>query len=209
MPPKQGRLAPRREPQQQRARETVELILDTTGELLDEVGVDGFTTNLLAERAGVRVSTIYRYYPNKFATIVALAERLAVDWDEWFERWEPLADPERDLWQTYEALIDRFVKRIRTQNGGIAIRRAMQASPELRNVERRDNDRLADFFAKALRRRGVGIPPARLRAAGRMLVDTAAAMHDEMLLRDGPAARASFRELKKMHRAYLAILVGP
>jgi AcrR family transcriptional regulator len=209
MLPKRSQLAPRREPQQQRARETVELILDTTGELLDEVGVDGFTTNLLAERAGVRVSTIYRYYPNKFATIVALAERVAVEWDEWFERWEPLADPDRDLWKSYETLIDRFVKRIRVQPGGMAIRRAMQASPELRNVERRDNDRLAEYFANALRRRGVGIPPARLRATGRMLLDTAAAMHDEMLVRDGPVARASFRELKKMHQAYLATLIGP
>jgi AcrR family transcriptional regulator len=209
MPPKQSQLAPRRAPKQRRAQETVDLILDTTGELLDEVGVDGFTTNLLAERAGVRVSTIYRYYPNKFATIVALAERLAVDWDEWFERWEPLADPDRDLWQTYEALIDGFVKRIGKQHGGIAIRRAMQASPELRDVERRDNDRLAEFFAKALRRRGVGVPLARLRAAGRVLLDTAAAMHDEMLVRDGRAARASFRELKKMHRAYLETFSGP
>jgi hypothetical protein len=91
----------------------------------------------------------------------------------------------------------------------MAIRRAMQASPELRDVERRDNDRLAQNFADALVRRGVGISSGRLRAAGRMLLDTAAAVHDEMLVRDGPTARASFRELKRMHRAYLETLPGP
>lgn len=32
------------------------------------------------------------------------SHRLADEWDEWLERWEPLADPDRDLWESYEAL---------------------------------------------------------------------------------------------------------
>jgi len=200
-------LGPRRIPTQARARATVDLILSTTATLLDEVGVDDFTTNLLAERAGVRVSTIYRYYPNKLALIVALGERLAEEWDEWFERWEPLADAECDGWETYEALIDRFVARIKRQPGGMAVRRAMQAVPELRHVERRDNDGLAKSFAEALHKRGVGLPRKRLEAMGRMLLDTAAAIHDEMLVRPGASSRAAFAELKQMHRLYLKPLL--
>ena len=201
--PRSNALAPRRVPTQRRARETVSLILDTTAELLDEVGVDTFTTNLLAERAGIRVSTVYRYYPNKLAVIVALAERLAEEWDAWFEGWEPLADPERDLLESYELLLDRWVERIQNQPGGMAIRRAMQALPELRDVERRDNDGLARSFSKALRARGVRVPPKRLQTAGRMLLDTAAAVAGEMLIRGSATARSSFEELKQMHRAYL------
>ena len=37
-------------PRQKRARQTVRHILDTAAVLLDEVGVDDFNTNLLAER---------------------------------------------------------------------------------------------------------------------------------------------------------------
>jgi len=181
----------------------VSLILDTTAELLDEVGVDAFTTNLLADRAGVRVSTVYRYFPNKLAVIVALAERLADEWDAWFEGWEPLADPERDLLESYESLLDRWVERIQAQPGGTAIRRAMQAVPELRDVERRDNEGLAKSFSKALRKRGVRVPQRRLQTVGRMLLDTAAAVADEMLIRGGASGLASYEELKQMHRAYL------
>ena len=70
-------------PRQARARETVARILDTAAVLLDEVGVDDFNTNLLAERAGVRVRTVYRYFPNKSAVILALAERVVSEWDAW------------------------------------------------------------------------------------------------------------------------------
>ena len=47
-------LEPRSLPVQERSRETVNQILETAAELVDEVGVVGFTTNLLAERAGGR-----------------------------------------------------------------------------------------------------------------------------------------------------------
>ena len=56
-------------PTQARSRETFEKILATAVELLDELGWDGFNTNLLAERAGVRVSAVYRYFPNKEAVL--------------------------------------------------------------------------------------------------------------------------------------------
>jgi AcrR family transcriptional regulator len=62
---------------QQRAKETVDQIPDNAASLLQEVGVEEFNTNLIAERAGVAVRSVYRYYPNKLAVIVALADAIA------------------------------------------------------------------------------------------------------------------------------------
>ena len=42
----------RKEPRQARARITWEKILNATAMLLDEVGLDGINTNLIAEKAG-------------------------------------------------------------------------------------------------------------------------------------------------------------
>jgi AcrR family transcriptional regulator len=75
-------LSGRHQPVQDRSRASVDRILAMTATLLDEVGIEGFNTNLLAERTGVRVRTVYRYFPNKYAVIVALTKRLAVQWDE-------------------------------------------------------------------------------------------------------------------------------
>jgi AcrR family transcriptional regulator len=201
-------LDPRRLPSQRRSREKVELILDTTTVLLEEVGVDGFTTNLLAERAGIPVSNFYRYFPNKLAVIVALATRVAKEWDEWFEGFESLSDPDRDLAQAFAVIVDRYVEKVQRQPGGVAIRRAMQAIPELNEIERRDNDGLAKQFADAMRRRGNKAPTLTLRAAGRMLLDANAVMVDDLLLHNSKMSRRVFQEAKRMTRAYLELLDG-
>src|SRR5208337_3897634 len=89
-------LAPRRQPVQERAHKTVDLILDTAASLLAEAGIEAFNTNLLAQRAGLRIRTIYRYFPNKLAVMTALAERMAAEWDGWFDGFRALSDPRAD-----------------------------------------------------------------------------------------------------------------
>lgn len=65
----------RRNPRQERAHETVAVILDAAWQLLQQ-GLPGFNTNRIAERAGVSIGTLYGYFPNKQSILVALARRL-------------------------------------------------------------------------------------------------------------------------------------
>lgn len=65
----------RRSPRQERAHETVAVILDAAWQLLQQ-GLPGFNTNRIAERAGVSIGTLYGYFPNKQSILVALARRL-------------------------------------------------------------------------------------------------------------------------------------
>jgi AcrR family transcriptional regulator len=65
----------RKTPRQARARATVETILEAAAQLLERDGEAGFNTNALAERAGVSIGTLYRYFPNKRAVLLALAGR--------------------------------------------------------------------------------------------------------------------------------------
>lgn len=48
-------------------------VLETAMEMLDEVGLDAFTTRKLAERLEVRASALYRHYPSKQALLDAMA----------------------------------------------------------------------------------------------------------------------------------------
>lgn len=68
-------LAPRRRPRQARSRQTVEFVLEAAAQVFAARGYAGATTNHIAERAGVSVGTLYQYYPNKDAVLLALAER--------------------------------------------------------------------------------------------------------------------------------------
>jgi AcrR family transcriptional regulator len=65
----------RKAPRQVRAQRTVGFILDAAAYILAEHGLDGFTTNRVAERAGVNIASLYQYFPNKAAILAALQAR--------------------------------------------------------------------------------------------------------------------------------------
>ena len=70
---------PRRIPRQSRSRALVDSILEATAHVLSERGYAGTNTNLVAERAGVSVGSVYQYFPNKDSLISALHERHATE----------------------------------------------------------------------------------------------------------------------------------
>ena len=65
----------RKTPRQRRARASVEWVLEAAAQVLEATGEIGFNTNAVAERAGVSIGTLYRYFPNKASILQALALR--------------------------------------------------------------------------------------------------------------------------------------
>jgi AcrR family transcriptional regulator len=51
----------------------VRAILEAAARIFEQVGVEAATTDRIAERAGISVGSLYQYYPNKDAILVALA----------------------------------------------------------------------------------------------------------------------------------------
>ncbi len=68
-------LTVRHEPVQARAAHRVEALLDAAAAVVVEHGIEHLTTALVAERAGASIGTVYRYFPDRVAVLVALAER--------------------------------------------------------------------------------------------------------------------------------------
>jgi AcrR family transcriptional regulator len=65
----------RRIPRQARAAETVAAILEAAAQILEAGGLSAFTTNAVAERAGVSVGTLYQYFGDKTAILLSLAQQ--------------------------------------------------------------------------------------------------------------------------------------
>jgi AcrR family transcriptional regulator len=65
----------RRTPRQTRAAETVAAIVEAAAQILESGGVAAFTTNAVAERAGVSIGTLYQYFGDKNAVLLALARQ--------------------------------------------------------------------------------------------------------------------------------------
>ena len=66
---------PRKIPAQARSRATIEAVLTAAAHILEDDGLGGFNTNAVAERAGVSIGSLYQYFPNKDAILVALIEQ--------------------------------------------------------------------------------------------------------------------------------------
>lgn len=67
----------RRRPIQARSKATVDAILEATTRVLKTDGYEKASTNRIAKVAGVSVGSLYQYFPNKQALILALLERHA------------------------------------------------------------------------------------------------------------------------------------
>jgi AcrR family transcriptional regulator len=73
--PRKRSTNPRKLPQQDRSRMTVEAILEATTHILTEEGYDKANTNRIAERAGISIGSLYQYFPNKESLMAALMEQ--------------------------------------------------------------------------------------------------------------------------------------
>lgn len=73
--PKKPKIHQRRTPQRAGSEATVEAIFGAAARILKTVGRAGFNTNRVAEIAGISIGTLYGYFPNKQAILLAMARR--------------------------------------------------------------------------------------------------------------------------------------
>ncbi|MEL7399866.1 MAG: TetR/AcrR family transcriptional regulator [Pseudomonadota bacterium] len=141
-------------PQQKRAIKTYETILESAAQLLEEIGVERISTNLIAERAGITVPALYRYFPNKYALLYALGARLMDRQNEilsaWFQKALDGAIPLTDSDHTYQLLHDTM-RVTEQQTAGLAILRAMRALPLLQEARLQSHYAMTDWISQQIK----------------------------------------------------------
>ncbi|MCE9651342.1 MAG: TetR/AcrR family transcriptional regulator [Parvibaculum sp.] len=146
-------LAVKRAPRQKRAVETYERILDVATRLLAEVGVERISTNLIAAEAGIKIPTLYRYFPNKYAVLMALGDRLMTHQNdvivEWLARDDDTVKPEA-LIEDIGFLIDGTIAATRDFPGALSIMLALRAVPTLQNVRLGSHRMMTDIVVERL-----------------------------------------------------------
>ena len=130
-------LATKKQPAQQRATETFERILEVTAQTLADVGIERLSTNLVCERAGLTPPALYRYFPNKYALLSELGQRLMERQNERVGHWITLEVLDGGLDALERALegliVDTYKVTLQTV-GGVWIMRALRAVPALQQV---------------------------------------------------------------------------
>ncbi|OMC47052.1 hypothetical protein A5745_10765 [Mycobacterium sp. IS-2888] len=190
-------------PAQERSRRTLTTLLDAASELLRESGPDALTTSALAERTGLRVRNVYRYFRDRQAIVATLAERMNARIESAIADAD-LSDPSRSLEQLVDALVEQILSAAASESAAVQIRAAMRTSRELQAIDIASDRRIAAVLADALRQRGVRARRDRLAAALFVLVTAIGAVLDRATLDNDERDRAAVvREVKRMAHAYI------
>jgi AcrR family transcriptional regulator len=193
----------RRVPVQGRSLARVNRMLDACAVLLDEVGYEGLTTTLVADRAGVAIGSLYQFFPDKRAIVQALAMR---NLEAYVTRvHKRLASGAAGDWlDTVEAAINDFIEMHRTTPGFRTLRFGDVVDRNLLD-EDRDNDTVIAEELSLLMIRYFGIsdgPPLRL--ALLIAVELADGLVKLAFRRDPQGDPAILAEARQVVRDYLA-----
>jgi len=162
----------RRRPSQQRGVATFERILSAAADILRNGGIEALSTNLVASQSGVNISSIYKFFPNKQAIIAALHRRNIQSRVTLLQQTlEGLSNP-----LTWEQSLRQSVRLAweghRSAPAGAALRRAMQASPELQELDGKANRDISLWVGERLQTL-TGLSAQNCVRVARLLIETA------------------------------------
>jgi AcrR family transcriptional regulator len=191
----------RRAPVQRRSAERLTRILDACADLLDEVGYDALSTRAVAQRAGVPIGSVYRFFGNKRQMADALAQR---NLERYSERvTERLKDARVGDWRAaMDAVLDEYLAMKRTAPGFSLVDFGNQIPVGARHAEpnRRVADRLTDLLSGYLDRE----PDDDLRRAFLVAVEASDTLVQLAFRVDPEGDEAIIGETRELLRAYLS-----
>ena len=192
----------RRVPVQGRSVARVQRMLDACAELVDEVGYDGLTTTLLAERAGVAIGSVYQFFPDKRAVVQALTQRnLEAYLGRLAERFG--AGEFAHWWDGVDAAIDEYISMHRRVPGFRTLHFGDVVDLHLLDETEDNNAVIAGQLAGLLVEQ-FGVPDtARLRFALAIAVEAGDALIKLAFRRSADGDGAVLTEAKALIREYL------
>ncbi|MFF0891077.1 TetR family transcriptional regulator [Streptomyces sp. NPDC003456] len=192
----------RRAPVQRRSAERLTRILDACADLLDEVGYDALSTRAVAQRAGVPIGSVYRFFGNKRQMADALAQRNLERYTVRVAQRLEGAGAEGGWRGAVDAVLDEYLEMKRTAPGFSLVDFGNQIPVGARQTE--PNHRVADRLTELLAGRLGREPDEDLRRVFLVAVETADTLV-HLAFRLAPEGDPKvIEEARQMLRAYLA-----
>ncbi|MEO3772981.1 TetR/AcrR family transcriptional regulator [Micromonospora sp. B9E7] len=177
-------------------------MLDACAELVDEVGYEGLTTTLLAERAEVAIGSVYQFFPDKRAIVQALTLRTMESYlqrlDERFA-----SDEMTHWWDGVDAGIDEYITMHRTVPGFRTLHFGDVVDLHLLDEQRDNNGVIADQLARVLTERFGLTDVPKLRFVLEIAVEAADALIKLAFRRNSDGDERVLLEAKALIREYL------
>jgi len=192
------KLAPRRQPIQERAKQKTQRILDATAKLLDIVGFDDLTTILIAKDLGISVGALYHYFPNKHAILYSLGAQWLEEMTLALEETARLPLEDMPLEEFVDRQVDLMLAVYRTQRATLPLTQALWAIPELRELDEEHDNLVINHFVEMYQRLGFSKAGSELTRVGRLHLETVHALCLSIVEQDSARANESLSDLKAL-----------
>ena len=193
----------RKQPQQKRAQQRRQQILDVSADILIEQGLERFNTALVTERLGVSIGSLYRYFPNKQSILYTLA-------DQWLEanRQVFLRIAEWDLSQMSLAdyaskTVDQFAELYQSEHKLTEILAVIIEIPELAELNDNHDKFITREIAKQLRSLGIEGTKSELDRLGYLIITQ---VHYSLVVMLKQSPRLAKRSLDDAKDMFLVLL---
>lgn len=193
---------PLRVPSQPRAKATFEKILDAAVTVLAADGLRGLNTNRIAEVAGVNVATLYSYFVNKENILAYLATRFEDERATHIETVAQQLGTTGDWEAWFSDSIDAMVNFRLEEPGGLVVRQALMALPNLSQIDRESTRRATEAKIDGIRLIAPHLSEAKARTISHVYTLTVTAVLDEAF-RSTPHDEQMVAQLKTMIFSYL------
>jgi AcrR family transcriptional regulator len=182
---------------QVRSRATLERILTSAGQLFDEIGVEAATMEAIATRAEVSIGSVYRFFNDKQALLLTLAERWQARSAEMFAQLYTPESFRRDADAVIADFITWLGQLLDEFAGARALLSAAFVTPEHPDGDTwtREVERFIDHYAP-------GLPPARRRIAAQTYKSVTSALM-VAAVNAGPAMKGHLREARSVLGGYI------
>jgi len=145
-------IIPRKSPKQDRSKERYQKILDITFQTILEIGYENTTTDLIAERCGISVGSLYQFFPNKETIVFTRAEILYLHLHEiFFQKIRHL----RTKYKKYSdglimEILAAFEKSMEEVQDYTILHSILYTHPSLLELDHKSNERFAKSLVKEL-----------------------------------------------------------
>jgi AcrR family transcriptional regulator len=165
----------RRTPTQVRSRERVERILDAASQIVLEQGLEALSTREMARVADVPVASLYQYFSDKDAVLLAICERDMAEMDQQVAT-DLAALDDLSLPALVETAMGAFVKVYHRRPAFMQIWMRGRTNPAVHELGRRHNQRTADSLLTFAREAGLidagGLTDAQMAKVAELAVET-------------------------------------
>ena len=158
-------------PHQRRSRETLELILSSAAALLEEVGFEKLSTNLICKRAALTPPALYRYFPNKYAVLKELGERLMARQNAILQDTVLDASDLDALPDQIQHFLSETIRVTRETESGGWIMRSLHATPILADVRLNSHRQVSRELSQRILDQWPDLDPGRVFQSSRIGVE--------------------------------------